>query len=442
MNRGRRVILGGAGVAVALPALESLVPRAARAQTTAARRQRLFTVFLPNGALMEEWIPTSQGADFALPPLMEPLAPFRKKLLVLSGLTNLPGKPDNGTGDHACGTAAAFTASPPQRGDGALIRNGVSVDQAAAARLRQDTRLASLQLGLEDGATSGDCEFGFSCVYENAISWASERQALPKTTSPAAVFDQMFDGFDPAASEQARAARRARKTSVLDYVRGEAAALSARLGRSDRLKLDQVLSGVRDLEKQIQRDAAGPTAGCAPPARPPEEAADPTALSRLMNALIATAFRCDITRVVSYMLGHAFPSRAYSFIGVNQKHHDASHYFDDAAKQDYRKIILWHMGVVADLLGRLEAIPDGPGGSVLDSTLMVLTSDCGESRGHDHTDLPVLLAGGAGALKMGRHLAHGGQQTVGNLYVSVLQALGVAATSFGADGKNPLPGLT
>ncbi len=445
MNRGRRLILGGAGVALALPALESLSRRSARAQTAPARKQRMITVFLPNGALMEEWIPASQG-DLQLAPLMMPLAAFRKKLLVLSGLTNLPGKPDNGTGDHACGTAAAFTSSVPQRGDGALIRNGVSVDQAAAARLRQDTRLASLQLGLEDGATSGDCEFGFSCVYENAISWASDRQALPKTTSPATVFDQMFDGVDPAASEQARAARRARKTSVLDYVRTEATALSARLGRSDRQKLDQLLTGVRDLEKQIQRDAAGPAAACQQPGRPPEEAPDPTALSRLMNGLISIAFQCDITRVVSYMLGHAFPSRAYSFIGVNQKHHDASHYFDDAAKQDYRKIILWHMGVLADLLGRLEAMSDGnaggTGGTVLDSTLLVLTSDCGESRGHDHTNLPVLLGGGAGALKMGRHLAYGGQQTVGNLYLALLQTLGVAATSFGADGKSPLPGLT
>jgi hypothetical protein len=439
MNRGRRLMLGGLGVAVSLPAFESLGGRRARAQ--AMRRQRMLAIFLPNGALMEEWIPSATGADFPLPPLLAPMASFKNKLMLLSGLTNLPGKPDNGTGDHACGTGAAFTAAVPRRGDGALIKNGISVDQAAAARLKQDTRVASLQLGLEDGATSGDCEFGFSCVYENAISWASEKQALPKTTSPATVFDQMFDGFDPNASAEARAARRARKTSVLDYVRGETMALQARLGRSDRAKLDQVLTGVRDLEKQIQRDAAGPASACPMPARPPEEASDPTMLSRLMNGLITLAFQCDITRVVSHMLGHAFPSRAYSFIGVNQKHHDASHYFDDLAKQDYRRIILWHMGVVADLLRRLDAISEGPEGTLLDNTLMVLTSDCGESRGHDHTDMPVLLAGGGGAIEMGRHLAYGGQQTVGNLYISVLRALGVAATTFGADGKSPLPGL-
>jgi hypothetical protein len=439
MNRARRLVLGGLGVAVSLPAFESLGGRRARAQ--AMRRQRMLAIFLPNGALMDEWIPPAVGPDFPLPPLMAPLGSLKKKLLVLSGLSNLPGRPDNGTGDHACGTAASFTASPPRRGDGPLIKNGISVDQAAAARLKQETRVASLQLGLEDGATSGDCEFGFSCVYENAISWASDKQALPKTTSPSSVFDQMFDGFDPAASAEARAARRARKTSVLDYVRGEATALSGKLGRSDRAKLDQLLTGVRDLEKQIQRDAAGPAATCQTTTRPPDQASDPTMLSRLMNGLIATAFQCDITRVVSHMLGHAFPSRAYSFIGVNQKHHDASHYFDDVAKEEYRRIILWHMGVVADLLRRLDAIPDGPEGTVLDNTLMVLTSDCGESRGHDHNDLPVLLAGGAGVIKMGRHLAYGRQQTVGNLYVSVLRALGVPATSFGADGKNPLPDL-
>jgi hypothetical protein len=437
----RRSFLGGLGVAVALPSFDSLRPDRAFAQAPAARRKRILTIFLPDGVLMDEWVPQQIGAGFELPPNLAPLAGLERKLLLLSGLSNLPGKPDDGTGDHACGTAAAFTASAPRRGDGALIRNGVSIDQAAAAVLRQNTRIASLQLGLEDGATSGDCEFGFSCVYENCISWASDTQALPKTTSPEQVFDQLFAGFDPEATLQARAERRARKTSVLDYVRGESMALSSKLGKSDRAKLDQVLTGLRDLEKKIQLDAAGPTSACERVPRPPAIVDVPTR-ARLMNALIEIAFRCDITRVVSHMLGHAFPSRGYSFIGVNAKHHDASHYADEEGKAGYRKIILWHMGMVAELLGKLDAIPDGPGTTVLDNTMVLLTSDCGEARWHDHNDLPMLVAGGAGAFQMGRHLAYQPPHTVGSLYVSVLRALGVSASSFGASGKAPLPALT
>ena len=278
------------------------------------------------------------------------MASLKNKLLVLSGLSNLPGKPDNGTGDHACGTAAAFTAAAPQRGDGPLIRNGISVDQAAAARLRQNTRIASLQLGLEDGATSGDCEFGFSCVYENCISWASATQALPKTTSPSAVFDQLFAGFDPNATAQARAERRARKMSVLDYVRGEATSLSAKLGtqRPGQARSDADRPARRREADPTRRRRPGPPPVASPPV--PGRRSICRRGARLMNGLIETAFQCDLTRVVSHMLGHAFPSRAYSFIGVNAKHHDASHYVDDLGKEDYRKIILWHMGMVADLL--------------------------------------------------------------------------------------------
>ena len=438
----RRRFLGGLGVAIALPGFASLRAGRALAQGPApARRQRILTLFLPDGAVMDEWTPSQTGAAFELPPHLAPMASLRSKLLLLSGLSNLPGKPDDGTGDHACGTAAAFTASAPRRGDGALIKNGVSVDQAAVSTLRQNTRTASLQLGLEDGATSGDCEFGFSCVYENCISWASDTQALPKTTSPEQVFDQLFAGFDPTATAQARAERRARKTSVLDYVRGEATALGDKLGRSDRAKLDQVLTSLRDLEKQIQLDAAGPTSVCERSTRPPPPVDLPTR-ARLMNGLIETAFRCDITRVVSHMLGHAFPSRGYGFLGVNAKHHDASHYADEAGKEGYRKIILWHMGMVADLLTRLDAIVESPGQTVLDNTMVILTSDCGEARWHDHTNLPVLLAGGAGVFEMGRHVAYPNTQTVGNLYLSVLRALGAPAATFGADGKTPLPNLT
>jgi hypothetical protein len=439
----RRAFFGGLGATIALPFFESLLDRKsalAQAPPGPARKQRFLTIFLPDGVLMEEWVPAQTGPTFTLPPLLAPLAKFQNKLLVLSQLANIAGKPDNGTGDHACGTGACFTAMPPFRGDGAAIKNGISVDQAAANLLKQSTRIGSLQLGLEDGATSGDCEFGFSCLYENAISWASDRQGLPKTTSPTTVFNQIFAGQD--ANAQVRAEQLARKKSILDYLKQEAALLNGKLGTSDRAKLDQFLTSIRDLETQIVNSGT-PMSACTTIPKPPADSTlDLPTRSRLMNDLIAAAFQCDATRVVSHMLGHAFPSRAYSFMGVNAKHHDLSHYADDSGKNDYRKVILWNMNQVADLLGKLDAIADGPGQTILDNTMVLLTSDCGESRNHDHTHIPVLVAGGAGVFKMGRHLAYPKNTPIANLFVSMLNAVGVQSTTFGSDGKAPLANLT
>jgi hypothetical protein len=429
----RRRFLGGAAVAIALPPLESLLLRPAHA---AAEPRRLLTLFVPIGMLMNEWAPAQIGPLQVSGPTA-PLEPIKNKVLILSHLANLSGK--NRPGDHAAGTGAVFTCTKVAKGDGPAVRAGISLDQVAARTLGPLTPIPSLQLGVIPGRRTGVCEAGYSCVMENTISWADERTPLPPVQNAAAVFDRMFQGYDPGLSEAARAARRARRQGLLDYVRDETRALLPRLGRSDAVKLDQLLTGIADLDRQL-RAAPAATASCGSLARP-GDALDPNANAKVMNQLAVIAFQCDLTRVISNQIAPSYPNISYAHMGVPGGHHSISHFHDSNDHDLYRKIQLWHMQVVADLLQRLDAVREGSG-TLLDHTMVVQASDVGSPDSHDHAHLPVMVAGGGGVFRMGRHLSFPGQTPIANLYLSVLNALGVAATSFGADGTGPLPGLT
>jgi hypothetical protein len=359
----------------------------------------------------------------------------KSKVLILSHLANLSGK--NRPGDHAAGTGAVFNCTRAAKGDGDAIRAGISVDQVAAQKLRQYTPIPSLQLGVIKGRRTGVCEAGYSCVMENTISWADERTPLPPAQNAAAVFDQLFAGFDPRESEAARAARMAGKRSLLDYVHEEARLLSAKLGRSDAAKLDQLLTGINDIEHRLDT----PTAACGSLGKPADLSEDYSANALIMNALTVTAFQCDLTRVVSNQIAPSYPAITYSHIGVNAGHHSISHFHSDNDKNLYRKCQQWHVSVIADLIAKLDAVPEG-GGTLLDHTFLVTSSDVGNSRSHDHAHLPVVVAGGGGVFKMGRHVSYPAETPIANLFISILNGLGVPATSFGADGSKPLPDLT
>jgi hypothetical protein len=428
----RRRFLGGAAVAIGLPAFESLMGKAVRAQP---QPRRLVTVFLPVGMMMEEWTPASTGA-LQLRGVGMALDKFKSKTLILSHLANLSGK--NRPGDHAAGTGAVFNCAKPAKGDGDAIRAGVSFDQVAAKQLRQYTPIPSLQLGVIKGKRTGVCEAGYSCTMENTISWADERTPLPPTHSPAAVFDQLFAGFDPRETDAARAARSAGKRNLLDYVREESRLLAAKLGRSDAVKLDQMLTGISDLERKLQT-SAGATCGLL--SRPGSaEPPDYNVNAEVMNTIIATAFQCDLTRVISNQIAPSYPAISYNHIGVSGGHHSISHFHSESDKGNYKKCVEWHIKVLADLLQRLDAIPDGTG-TLLDHTFVVTSSDVGNARSHDHAHLPVMVGGGGGVFKMGRHISYPTETPIANLFISVLNGLGVPATSFGADGKSPLPDL-
>jgi hypothetical protein len=430
----RRVFLGGAGAVVALPFLESALPKTARA---AEGPLRMLCYYVPCGIHMDAWTPDATGASFQLKPIMASLAAFKDKLLVLSGIHNLPGESD-GPGDHASGTGSFLTAAHCYKTDGADISNGISVDQVAANAIGDATTIPSLQLGIDGGSSAGGCDSGYSCAYSRNISWASETQPLPKTTNPAVVFDQLFAGFDPEATAAEAAARLALHGSILDYVLADSKSLALQLGTTDRRKLDEYMTGVYELEKKLQKELTGPI--CEIPGAPSEDLGVQEHV-KVMSDLMALAFQCDSTRIISFMLGNAGSGRAYPFIGVNEGHHETSHHqglqsnFDKLVKID-----TWEVQQLAYLLGKLDAIEEGTG-TILDNTVIFFSSEIEDGNSHAHKNLPVLLAGGCGgAFQMGRHIQYSGEK-MGNLFVSMLNAIGVPTTSFGDDGTNPLPQL-
>ncbi|MCC6620728.1 MAG: DUF1552 domain-containing protein [Deltaproteobacteria bacterium] len=440
----RRAFLGGAGVAVALPFLASLAPRRARGDEPAVPSRLVFW-YVPNGMHLPSWIPATTGAGYALPRILEPLAAHKDDVLVVSNLSNRPGRPD-GPGDHGAGTGAFLTCFHVHKTEGDDIENGVSVDQLAARVLGVGARLPSLELGLEGGDALGGCDSGYSCAYTRNIAWAGPQTPLPKVTNPRIVFDRLFQGFDPSATEAVRARRTAQRKSVLDWVKGEANALSMKVGGDDRKKLDEYLTGVRELELRIdqsgQSSQGGPSV-CAPGDYPPEDF-DVQLQIDLMNELTATALTCDLTRVVTFMLANAGSGRSYTFVdpSIVGGHHDLSHHMDDP--ENHRRLELidrWEVAQLARLLDKLAANTESDGRSTLDHTLCFFSSEIADGNAHTHDDLPVLLAGGAALARRpfvtGRHLRTGAGTPIANLFMSMLAMVGAPVTSFG-DGTTAL----
>lgn len=431
----RRLFLGGAGVALALPALASLVGpgRGARA-ADAPRPKRLLFVYVPNGIHMPSWTPPTTGANWSSP-ILDDLGDMKAQALVLSGVQNLPGRPD-GAGDHGAGTGAFLTCRKVRKTDGDDIQNGISVDQVAAQSLAGVTRYASIELGLDGGGSLGGCDSGYSCAYTRNISWAGPQTPLPKIVNPRVVFDRLFAGYDPNETAEVRERKQRQKRSILDWVRGDATSLKARVSASDRQKLDEYLTGVRELETRL--DSAQETV-CAPTPIPPD-AYDLTTHLSLMADLIVTAFRCDLTRVGTYMLANAGSGRSYIFVdpSVTGGHHDISHHQSDP--ENFRKLEIinrWEIRQLAELARRLHAEKDQDGVSLLDQTTVFFSSEIADGNAHTHTDLPVVLLGRGGGTITPGHLQRA-QQPMSNLFIALLNRFGVPATSFGEDGTAPM----
>jgi hypothetical protein len=433
----RRLFLGGAGTLLALPAFESLGVSRALGQS-AAPPKRFLAYYVPCGIQMNGWTPASTGAGYAMTPILTPLAALQDKFLVLSGLDNEPARPE-AAGDHASGTAGFLTARHVTKTEGADIKNGISLDQQVAGVLAEGTRIASLQLGIDGGGNSGGCDSGYSCAYSHNVSWASDTQPLPKTINPRVLFDQLFQGFDAMASAAELARRLKYRKSVLDFVLEDATSLAPRLGTTDRRKLDEFMSAVRDVEMRIDTPDAGPM--CVPIDQPPDRLSYPEHV-RVMADLMVLAMQCDSTRVISFMLGNAGSNRSYADVlpglNVTGGHHEISHHGGDAENlRKLREIAIWEAGEFAYLLSKMDAVLESDGESLLHHSAVFFSSEIEDGDSHSHYNMPIILAGAAGgSWTPGRHLQI--DDKVSNLFVTIQNALGVPDTTFGDDGTGPL----
>jgi hypothetical protein len=438
----RRTVLKGLGVSVALPWLEAMGPATAWAagpETKNPAPNRVCFLYVPNGKNMADWTPKAEGKDFDLPAILEPLAAVKQDLLVLTGLTADKARPHgDGGGDHARALGAFLTGCQPRKTDGTDIRAGVSVDQVAASRLADQTRLPSLELGCEHGAMAGNCDSGYSCVYSSTMSWRSAAQPLSKEVNPKLVFERLFSTVPDAT----RVKQDAKRRSVLDFVRDDSKDLADKLGAGDKRKLDEYFSAVRDVELRIER------AEKLPPVKTPDYKA-PTGVPasyeehiRITYDLIALAFQADVTRVITCVLANEGSNRPYPFIGVSDGHHDLSHHGNDPKKKEkIRDINRFHTTQLAYLLGKLKAIKEGDG-TLLDHCMLAYGSGNSDGNAHNHDDLPILVAGnGCGTISTGRHVRYAKETPLNNLWVSLLDRMSVKVPALG-DSTGTLTGLS
>jgi hypothetical protein len=428
----RRSALRGLGVTIALPLLEAMRPRPARGAAPQPP-VRLAFVYAPNGKHMPDWTPKAEGAGFELPVTLAPLQAVKDDVLVLSGLAQRKacGNGD-GPGDHARAMATFLTGCQARKTGGADLRVGVSVDQVAAARVGRHTRFPSLEVGCEGGRDGGGCDHGYSCAYQTNLSWRTASTPAAKEVDPRLVFERLFGGRVRGGADADRARRERGRRSVLDFVAEDARHLQGRLGAADRRKLDEYLTGVRELEQRIERAQPVAEVGQAHMARPTGVPQNFQEHARLLGDLIALAFRADLTRVVTFVLGNDGSNRSYSEVGVPDGHHDLSHHGRDPAKYAKLKAInRFHVVQFAYLLERLKAAPEG-GGTLLDACLVVYGSGISDGDRHNHDDLPILLAGrGGGTIHPGRHVRYPGGTPLNNLYLSLLERMGVPVPTFG-----------
>jgi hypothetical protein len=435
------------GCAVALPWLESMGPMInwARGGTTPlskAAPNRMAFLYVPNGKNMADWTPKTVGAGFELPAILQPLASVRDHLTVLTGLAADKARPHgDGGGDHARAMAAFLTGAQPRKTDGTDIRAGVSIDQVAASRIGDQTRLSSLEIGCESGAMAGNCDSGYSCVYSSTMSWRSATTPVPKEVNPRLVFERLF-GSGGAGD---RAKRDARRKSILDFVREDAGDLEHKLGAGDRRKLDEYFSSIRDIELRIQRAEKLPEPRLPDPsfaerfngstkgsAKNPQIPAEYSEHLHLMCDLLVLAFQADVTRVATFVLANEGSNRPYAFIGVRDGHHDLSHHGGDPVKkQRIRDINRFHVTQLAYLLQKLKSIPEGDK-TLLDHCMIAYGSGNSDGNAHNHDNLPVLLAGGGcGTIKPGRHIRLDRETPINNLWLSMLDRMQVNVETIG-----------
>ena len=430
----RRTFLRGIGATMALPLLNSMVPALAASPTTAAQSPtRLSFVYVPNGMIMDQWTPAAVGSHYQLTKIMEPLAPFRDDMLVLSGLAHNTGwaLEGEGPGEHARASATFLTGVHPKKTEGADLRAGTSIDQIVAREFGKPTQLASLELALDSTEVVGTCDTGYSCAYSNTLCWSNPTTPVPMENKPRAVFERLFGDSDTTDPAQLRA-RRQRDRSILDLVTQDVSRLLKRLGSKDRAKLTQYLDSIRDIERRIQIAEQQPARELPSLERPVGIPSTFTAHCKLMMDLQVLAFQTDMTRVITFMMGREQNTRVYDELGIQDSYHPLSHHQNDPVKvAQVLQIDILHTQMFAYFLEKMRSTPDGDG-SLLDHSIIVYGSSLSDGNLHVHNDLPIMLVGGgAGQIKGGRHLRYPDDTPTTNLFLTLLDKLGIPVENFG-----------
>jgi hypothetical protein len=380
---------------------------------------------------MPDWSPADEGVGFGLSKTLAPLAPIQSKILVLSGLAQDMGRAHgDGAGDHARCAASYLTGAHPVKTSGGDIRVGVSVDQVAAREVGGATKLPSLELGIERGRNAGNCDSGYSCAYSSNISWRTATTPMAKEIHPRLAFERLFASSD--SSEEDRARRDFYRKSILDFVSEDAGRLHDKLGATDRRKLDEYLTSVRELERRIERAERDAEAKRPDFTAPDDVPRDLQQHIRLMSDLIVLAFRTDTTRIATFMLGNAGSNRSYSMVGVNEGHHQLSHHQNNADKiAKLQKIDQFLAGEFAYLAEKMDAVREGDT-TLLDNSMLLYGSGLSDANRHAHHDLPIVLAGRAGGtVATGRHIRMETETPLNNLFMSMLDRVGAKVDTLG-----------
>ena len=417
----RRTVLRGLGASLALPLLDSMIPALSSASAQAAQpTKRLGVVYVPNGMAMKSWTPATEGTDFEITRILQPLAAYQDRMLVLTGLNG----PRSNAGVHASASTRFLTGAIPARVESDL-QAAVSIDQLVARQLGRETQLGSLELALDKNDVFGSCDIGFSCQYTSTIAWRDANTPLPMETNPRLVFERLFG--DIGTTDPAVRLQRIRKDqSLLDAVSDRVSELNRSVGAGDRARLDQYLDAVRDVERRIQMAEAQSN-------RELPEVEQPSGIpdsyeehAKLMFDMQVLAYQTDLTRVITFMLGRELSGRTYAEIGVPDSHHPTSHHRDDPVLYEkVTKINEFHTSLFAYYLDKLDATPDADG-SLLDNMLLLYGAGMSDSNRHSNAGLPlVLLGGGAGTLKGGRHIRYRSGTPINNLHLTMLDKMGV-----------------
>lgn len=426
----RRTLLRGLGATVALPFLNAMTPRAAAAL---ARPKRLAFVYAPNGMNMSEWYPQTTGPGFKFSNTLRPLEKHRDDLLVLSGLAQQAGTGGrDGAGDHARANATYLTGVRARKTAGSDIRLGISIDQVAANKIGHLTRLPSLELSCDRARQSGRCDSGYSCAYQYNLSWASATTPMAPESNPRLAFDRLFGSGDESKDPKQRDRERNYKSSILDFVMEDAKQLQKNLGATDRRKLDEYLTAVRDVEARIESSRKFDNSLSVADRRETLSKGEGFAAQvEMMFDLMTLAFQTDTTRIATFLLAHDGSNRSYPVVGVKDAHHRISHHGRDREKlRRLAKIDQYHVSLFAKFVEKLNSTREGSD-RLLDNCMICYGSGLADGDRHRHHNLPLLIAGrGGGTIRTGQHVKVSEHTPMANLHLSLIDRLGVKEARF------------